>query len=71
MKVILRDRKKFAEVRIRKGYGIPEASIQCDLSSVVLYRLETGGTQTVRPLTAKKICEAYNMKFDDLFEIVD
>lgn len=54
--------------RIKKGMSIRALSKAAGLSSATVFKIENEGTIPA-PLTAKKICDALNAEFDQLFEI--
>ena len=71
MKVVVKDRKELAVTRIRKGYTLRGSADKCGLSITMMHKIESGLAQTVSPPTAKKICNAYEKTFDELFDIID
>lgn len=57
-------------LRITNGYSIRGFGIKTGLNPVTIQNLE-GQKTSPTPSTAKKICNALGVKFDDLFEIVE
>lgn len=60
---------KLTEIRIKKGLNIRDLNKLCGVNTSILSRTENGKT-TPSPKTAKKICEALEASFDELFQIV-
>lgn len=55
--------------RLRKGLSIKELGNITKLSSATIFKVENGASPN--PSTAKKICNALNCTFDDLFEFAE
>lgn len=56
--------------RIKKGLSTRAFYNMAGISSATLCKIENYNTSLL-PQTAKKICEALELKFDDLFEIIE
>ena len=65
--VQIKARTDFSEVRIKKGYSITGLAKAMKVNPSVVFHLEHGNS--VRPATAKKVCEALNEPFENLFII--
>lgn len=55
--------------RIKKGMSLRLLSKAAGLSSATVFKIENGEYAPL-PSTAKKICDALEIRFDDIFEIV-
>ena len=66
-KVQIKARTDFSEVRIKKGYSITGLAKAMRVNPSVVFRLERGNG--VRATTSKKVCEALNEPFENLFII--
>lgn len=56
--------------RIKSGMSIKALSKKSGLSTATICKVENGAIVPM-PMTAKKICDALEADFDDLFEIVE
>ena len=61
---------RLREIRIKKGYSLKEASVLIGISAPYLSQLETGERQIGRN-TLDKICNAYNVKPNDVLGVYD
>lgn len=69
MKIKLKDAQKFGEMLIRKGFskrGLAQVASIGEATAVQI----CSGDRNPSPRTAKLICEALEVEFDDIFEIV-
>ncbi len=62
--------EEIARARIYKGMSINILAERSGLSVSAIYKIENRGGQTVRPLSAQKICSALDVSFETLFDIV-
>lgn len=60
--------KNLESIRIRKGYSRYELSVKAGLSKMAVGRIETGAVNPT-PKSAKKICDALNVAFEEIFII--
>ena len=67
MKIICRS-KELETIRVKKGYSRYSLSIKAGLSKLAVSRIEKGEV-TPTPKSAKKICDALNVEFDEIFSI--
>jgi len=63
----VRAREDFPIIRIKKGFSLNELARRMGANPSVVYSIEKGNG--VRPATAKKVCDALQMGFEDLFVI--
>ncbi len=56
------------EARVKKGFSIRGLGQASGLSAATVFKIENDVSVPL-PSTAKKICDALNCKFEDLFEI--
>ncbi len=71
MRSIIAKTDMLVEDRIKKGFSMRKLSRAADIDVITIHRIETKKTQKVSISTAKKICTALGVAFDDLFEIVE
>lgn len=64
----LKSLEEFNEIITKKGFSKRALAEKSGLSVSTLVQI-SNGKQSPRPHTAKKICEALNMNFEDLFII--
>lgn len=69
MKMTIRAREDFSLARVKAGYSITGLAKAMKVNPSVALMLERGNN--IRPATAKKACDALQMKFEDLFIIED
>lgn len=62
--------KKIAEARCRAGMSMREMAGKSNLNVTNISNIENGKVNP-HPKTAKHICDALRLTFDDLFELVD
>ena len=65
MKVIAK--KEFQVIRIQEGYSISELAKKSNTPIATISRIEKG--KPLSPKSAKKLCEALQKDFGDLFKI--
>lgn len=63
----IRAREDFSLTRIKKGFSITGLAKTMKVNPSVAFMVEKG--HSIRPATAKKACDALQMKFEDLFII--
>jgi DNA-binding XRE family transcriptional regulator len=56
----------FVQARIKMGYSQRELAKQANLSSALISQIEND-ERNPSPSSAKKICDALGVKFDDIF----
>ena len=61
---------KLSETRIRLGMSVNELSKAAGVTRQAIYSLEAG-IMNPTPATAKKITKTLNIKFDDIFSLVE
>jgi len=66
MMIILKDLIKFNEIVVKKGYSKREFARKCGVSESTFIQI-ANGKQNPRPSTAKKIVQALEVNFDDVF----
>lgn len=59
--------KKFKELRVASGKRQKDLWLEFNVSDVVVSRLENGHTTDPRPLTLKRLAEAYGCEIDDFY----
>ena len=69
MIILVRAKKNFKNKIIKSGYSLRGLSIKAGLSPATVQQICKHSV--LYPSTAKKICDAINMTFDDLFEITE
>lgn len=62
--------KEIRKVRLMSGLSLRDLAIEARVHYSTISNIENAKGY-VSPKTAKAICSALNMKFDDLFEIVE
>lgn len=62
-------RETFTDIRVRKGYSITGLAKAMEVNPSVVFHMEKGNS--VRPATAKKVCDALNESFDTLFIMIE
>ena len=55
--------------RIHKGLSVRALATKAGLSVSAISKIERGAVQSIRPLSAQKICTALEVPFDSLFTI--
>ena len=58
--------KEFVEARIKNGFSQRGLARKTGMSAVTISQIENGDRRP-SPATAKKICEALNVSFNDIF----
>ncbi|WP_164214450.1 helix-turn-helix transcriptional regulator [Virgibacillus sp. YIM 98842] len=66
--IVLKSRAKFNEIIAKKGYSKRSFARKSGLAESTFIQI-SNGKQSPRPDTAKKICDALQLKFDDVFTI--
>ncbi len=66
---MVKAKDNFKEVITRKGFSLRGLSIEAGLSPTTVQQAYK--RSIMYPSTAKKICDALECKFDELFEIVE
>jgi transcriptional regulator with XRE-family HTH domain len=69
MKVRLNDSDCFSELLIRKGLSRRGLAEKARIGEATAIQI-CNGQRNPSPRTAKRICEALEVEFDDIFEIV-
>ena len=67
MKIICNS-KKLESIRIKKGFSRYALSSKAGLSKMAVQRIEMGAVNPT-PKSAKKICDALNVSFEEIFTI--
>lgn len=67
MKIICNS-KELETIRIKKGYSRHSLSIKSGLSKLAVSRIEKGEVNPT-PKSAKKICDALEVDFDEIFSV--
>lgn len=67
--IILKSKKEFNERLIKDGFSKRGFAQKSCVPYATLIQI-SNGKQSPRPETAKKICEALGVNFDDIFRIV-
>jgi DNA-binding XRE family transcriptional regulator len=67
---LLTDRKALAVARIKAGLSQTELSKRANVSKTLICQIETGD-RNPSPGTARKLCEALSVDFEDIFFIAD
>lgn len=62
--------KSICMARIQKGMSMRALAEKAGLSVSAVSKIERGAVQSIRPLSAQKICSALEVPFDSLFAIV-
>lgn len=57
------------QLRLRAGFSLRDLGKSSDLNPSTISNIENGNRSKVSPRTARLICNALNVCFDDLFEI--
>ncbi|MDQ0257944.1 DNA-binding Xre family transcriptional regulator [Evansella vedderi] len=70
MKIKLKDESKFNELVIKKGWSKNKLSVEAKLSQPTVVQISKG-VRNPTPLSAKKLCDALEVSFDEIFEIID
>jgi DNA-binding XRE family transcriptional regulator len=70
MKTIAVKAEEIRRLRIINGYSIRGLAKQAAVDPVTVHKIEAGKSSP-NPSTAKKICDALNVEFNQLFEIVE
>lgn len=70
MPVIRTKRRKLIETRMKAGFTQRGLAREAGLTSGYMSQIERGIRQP-GPQAAKRICQALNVDFDDLFELVE
>jgi len=60
---------RISEMRIKKGLSMRALAVKAELSVSTVSKIERGAVQSIRPLSAQKICSALEVPFDSLFAI--
>lgn len=61
--------QSISKARIEQGMSMSKLALKSGLSVASISKIERGTTQSVRPLSAQKICDAMGIPFDNLFTI--
>lgn len=64
-----KSKEDFCLTRIKKGFSITGLAKAMKVNPSVAFMVERG--RSVRPATAKKVCDAMRLNFEDLFIIED
>lgn len=56
--------------RVKKGFSIRRLAVISELNPVTIQKVESQKSSP-NPGTAKKICQALGLEFDDIFEIIE
>ncbi len=67
MKIICNS-KELESIRIKRGYSRYALSVEAGLSKMAVQRIEKGLVNPT-PKSAKKICDALNISFEEIFTI--
>ena len=70
MKIILKDIGKFQELLLRKGFTKRELGRQASISEVYALQI-ANGDRNPGAKVARRICEALEVEFGDIFFIMD
>lgn len=68
--ISLKDPRQFREIIYKKGLSNSGLSKKANISAATIHNL-THEVSFVTPVTAKKICDALNLDFDKIFQIVE
>lgn len=68
MKIKLKDKEQFGELLIKKGFTQRELARVAEISEPYANQIATG-ERNPGPRIAKKVCDALDQKFDDIFFI--
>lgn len=69
MKIKVNNPELLNELIIKKGFNKTDFSKEIQLSQPMTVQI-TNGDRSPSPRTAKRICMALEVKFDDVFEII-
>jgi len=69
VKIVVKDIDKFNQWIIREGLSKRGLAGKVNMSESTIVQI-ANGSRNPSPRTAKKICEALQVKFDEIFEIV-
>ena len=61
--------KNICMTRIQKGLSMRALAAKAGISVTAISKMERGTVQSIRPLSAQKICTALEVPFDSLFTI--
>lgn len=70
MKIALKDPRAFTELIIKKGYSKNSFAKKAQLGQPTLVHI-SNGKQNPSPASAKKIIDALEVSFDDIFKFED
>lgn len=70
MKIIEVKKKPFQEARLKKGLTQRALANKAGVTQSTIFSLENKKTNPT-PTTAKKVCEALDVGFDEIFNIVE
>lgn len=68
MVIIVAKKDVFTKTRVKKGLSLNTIAKIANLHYTTINRIENGKTN-VSPETAKKVCDALGLEFDELFNI--
>ncbi|QPW14139.1 helix-turn-helix transcriptional regulator [Mammaliicoccus sciuri] len=68
--IALKNPKEFRSIIYKKGLSNSGLSKKADISTATIHNL-THQVSYITPATAKKICDALSLDFDELFKIVE
>ena len=68
MSIIVVDRQKMVNLRVRAGFTQNSLAKASGTSSALISRVESGSTN-LRPSNAIKICRALGVEFDEVFSL--
>lgn len=60
---------KLAVTRIEKGYTLRSLAKVSDVDHSTINKLENHIQKTTTPTTAKKLCDALGVRFEDIFNV--
>lgn len=69
MKIKLKDTNSFEELLIRKGFSKKAFAEAASIGQVTTLQI-CNGDRNPSPRIAKRICDALEVSFDDIFEII-
>lgn len=70
MKIRIRNYQKFEQAYLKAGFSCRGLAKSAGISPATLHRNIHAQNRYFSPITAKKICDALGVEFDDIFEIV-
>lgn len=70
MDAIVVKKRAFVERRMKQGLSLKSIAERANVHYATVNRIENGKTN-VNPVTAKAVCDALGVQFDEVFEIVE